>query len=280
MAFAAHSIIKVRMPKLCTLFFILSALSAAPVAAQSWIDDVVQIDVLDGGTTQSGLQRAALRLTLADGWKTYWRAPGDAGIPPEFSWRGSKNLAHAEVIWPTPRVFDQNGMRSVGYEHELVLPIDVSPQVNGQPIRLKGKVELGVCKDICIPSTVKFDATLSPGAPRHPAIVAARADRPYSAKEAGVSSAKCVVSPTQYGFQVEAHIQMPHAGGEEYTITESGNPNVWASETQVRRSGGTLIATAELMHATSPTFALDRSELRFTVLGSKYAVDVRGCTGG
>ncbi|WP_050929267.1 protein-disulfide reductase DsbD domain-containing protein [Aestuariivita boseongensis] len=258
----------------------LAALIAPPVAAQGWIDDVVRVEVLDGGTGPDGLHRAAIRFVLADGWKTYWRAPGDAGIPPEFSWRGSRNVAATRMTWPTPKVFDQNGLRSVGYEHELVLPIDIEPSSAGTPLRLKGKVELGVCKDVCIPSTLKFDQVLDPNAPHHPAILAARSDRPFSAHEAGVTSAKCVISPTGSGLRVEAHIQMPHAGGAEFTVTESGDPDIWVSETQVQRRGDTLIATSDLMHLSAQSFALDRSALRFTVLGSNHAVDIQGCTAG
>jgi len=258
----------------------LAAMLATPAVAQSWIDDVVRIEVLDGGKTQEGAYRAAIRFVLAEGWKTYWRAPGDAGIPPEFSWRGSRNVGATQITWPTPDVFDQNGMRSVGYETELVLPIDVQPATPGQPVRLKGKIELGVCKDVCIPSTVKFDHVLDPDAPNHPAILAARSNRPFSAREAGVTSAKCVISPTADGLRVEAHIRMPHAGGSEYTVTEAGNPQVWVSETSVERRGDTLVAISELMHGSTRSFALDRSALRFTVLGTKHAVDIRGCTAG
>ena len=260
--------------------YALTALLAVPASAQSWVDDVVGVEILDGGVTSDGQHRAAIRFVLAEGWKTYWRAPGDAGIPPQFSWRGSRNVEAAQIMWPTPHVFDQNGLRSVGYETELVLPIDVTAEREGQPIRLKGKVDLGVCKDVCIPSTVKFDHVLDPAAPRHPAILAARSDRPYSADEAGVRSAKCVISPTSDGLRVEAHIRMPHAGGAEYTVMEAGNPQIWVSETHVKRQGDTLIATSDLLHANAQSFAVDRSALRFTVLGSKHAVDIRGCSAG
>ena len=258
----------------------LAALIAPPAVAQSWIDDVVRVEILDGGASEGGTHRAGIRFILADGWKTYWRAPGDAGIPPEFSWRGSRNIDTTQISWPTPVVFDQNGLRSIGYETEMVLPIDIVPKKSGEPIRLKGRVDLGVCKDVCIPSTVSFDQTLDPSASLPPALLAARSDRPFTAAEAGVTSVTCVISPTSHGLQVEAHIRMPNAGGSEYTVTEAGSPQVWVSETQVRREGDTLVATSELMHSGGGSFALDRSALRFTVLGTKHAVDVRGCSAG
>ncbi|MCX8508161.1 MAG: protein-disulfide reductase DsbD family protein, partial [Rhodobacteraceae bacterium] len=66
---------------------------AAPLAqAQPVPDNLLKAEILPGWRTESGSQMAALRLTMAPGWKTYWRAPGDAGIPPRFDWTGSANL--------------------------------------------------------------------------------------------------------------------------------------------------------------------------------------------
>ena len=99
-----------------------TSLAAVTAQAQSF-DRVVQAEVLPGWRTENGDHMAALRITLNPGWKTYWRAPGDAGIPPLLDWSGSGNLESAEVTWPTPEVFSQNGMRSIGYTEELVLPV-------------------------------------------------------------------------------------------------------------------------------------------------------------
>ena len=71
-----------------------AALALCPQAAVAGPpEDVVQIEVLPGWQTASGTQMAAIRLTLAPGWKTYWRAPGEGGIPPAFGWAGSQNIA-------------------------------------------------------------------------------------------------------------------------------------------------------------------------------------------
>ncbi|MFY8145805.1 MAG: protein-disulfide reductase DsbD domain-containing protein, partial [Rhodobacter sp.] len=63
-------------------------------------DDLLSAEVLPGWRTEQGTHMAALRLTLAPGWKTYWRSPGDAGIPPLFNWSGSQNLSGVRVHWP------------------------------------------------------------------------------------------------------------------------------------------------------------------------------------
>lgn len=273
-----------RKPNLSAPIFALACtlgLAMAPATFAGGMGDLVQIKVLDGGLTPRGTYQAALHLTLADGWKTYWRAPGDAGIPPQFTWRRSRNVGAVAITWPTPEVFDQNGLRSIGYKHELVLPVEITPSNADKPVHLKGEIEFGLCKDICIPASLRFDQPLSADAARNPQIAAALAQRPYSASEAGVKSATCRLSPAgNGGMRIEARVTMPSAGGHEVAVIEPGNPQLWATQTQTNRSGNVLIATSELTPTSGQAFALNRSQVRITVLGQNHAVDIVGCTPG
>ncbi|WP_170415187.1 protein-disulfide reductase DsbD domain-containing protein [Ruegeria atlantica] len=241
---------------------------------------VAELDILDGGRTAKGTYLSAVRVTLQDGWKTYWRAPGDAGIPPQFDWNRSDNVGDVSITWPAPDVFDQNGLQSIGYENQLVLPVEITPKNPAKPVRLQGTMDLGVCKDVCIPEQLDFDHTLDAEAGRNPAIAAALAQRPFSEQEASVSNASCHLSPTSDGMKIEARVTMPSAGGREVAVIEPGNPTLWASQTETSRTGNTLIATSEVINASGGPFALDRSEIRITVLGSNHAVDIRGCSAG
>ncbi len=255
-------------------------LALATSSSAGGVDKLVQLEILDGGLTAKGTYMGAIRLTLADGWKTYWRAPGDAGIPPHFDWSGSQNVSDIEITWPAPYVFDQNGLRSIGYKDQLVLPVEITPAKPGKAVRLKGEMDLGVCKDVCVPGNLEFDHRLDAQAARNPAIAAALAQRPYSASEAGVAKASCLLKPTADGIQVEAHITMPSAGGAEIAVIEPGNPAIWASQTETRRQGSKLVASSELVSQSGGAFALDRSEVRITVLGANHSVDIQGCGAG
>ena len=241
----------------------------------------VTAEILPGWVQADGQRMAALRLSLAPGWKTYWRAPGDAGIPPTFDWSDSRNLATVSVIWPAPRVFDQNGMRSVGYENELVIPLRIETERAGDPLTLALEMDLGICSDVCLPHQLQLDAVIDGrNAAPTPAIVAALAQVPYSAREAGVNGAFCTVSPTADGLQIEARVDMPSAGAPEHVVIEPGLGDIWVSEARTKRKGGSVIAVSELVHVTGGAIALDRSAIRITVLGSKHAVDVLGCLPG
>ncbi|MGL1742623.1 protein-disulfide reductase DsbD domain-containing protein, partial [Vibrio parahaemolyticus] len=62
-------------------------------------------------------------LNLGPGWKTYWKSPGDAGLPTEFDWSGSSNVIDAEVHWPAPSRLSILGFETVGYTHEVLFPV-------------------------------------------------------------------------------------------------------------------------------------------------------------
>ncbi|WP_238841121.1 protein-disulfide reductase DsbD domain-containing protein [Roseobacter cerasinus] len=254
---------------------------AGPALAQDAFDMPVTAELLPGWIRQDGTRMAAVQLDLDPGWKTYWRAPGDAGIPPSFDWSRSRNLQSVAISWPRPIVFEENGMRSIGYADSLTIPVALTPEAAGEPLRVRLTMDIGICADICIPHRLEFDELVDGQDTRPtPAIAAALAQGPYSAQEAGVRSAKCTVEPTADGLRIEARISMPHAGGTEVVVIEPGLADVWVSEADTRRSGGEVIAVSEMIHTTGGPLALDRSQIRMTVLGSNHAVDVRGCTPG
>ncbi len=257
------------------LISFLAMAMAAPVAAQS-LDDVVSIEVLPGWTTSSGNQMAALAVTLAPGWKTYWRAPGDAGIPPMVTYSGSSNVASAQLRWPVPKVFYQNGTRSIGYEDRVILPVELTRDTDGE-MRLAGQMNIGICDEICVPAQLNFDQVLPEGGRRDPLIVAALVDRPLRAEEAGVGVVSCAASPSEYGMNLYAEITMPALAGGEEVVIEAGDPQVWVSEPEMVRRGDVITASVQMVHVTGEGFAVDRSAVRITVLGGDVAVDIQGC---
>ncbi|SIO17536.1 protein-disulfide reductase DsbD domain-containing protein [Vannielia litorea] len=239
--------------------------------------EVVRAEVLPGWVTPRGTRMAALRLTLAPGWKTYWRAPGETGIPPSFDWTGSRNLARVTLHWPSPRVFDEGGVRTIGYKHELVLPIEITPATPGAPVELVANVDLGVCEHICVPASLSFTAALAGKGAPDPAIDAALKARPISAREAGLSGVTCVVDPISDGVRVTARIPSERIGGRTVAVIEPGNPRVWASETETRREGPALLASADLVPPKGQVMALSRKTLRVTLMGEGRAIDIQGC---
>lgn len=243
--------------------------------------DILDASILTGWQQSDGKHVAALKITLHDGWKTYWRAPGDAGIPPHFAWTGSRNVSGVAISWPTPKRIPQGGVMTLGYENSLTLPLTLTPARAGKPIKLAGEVTIGVCKDVCVPLTLNLSQELPAGqTKRDPQIVAALADRPYTAREAKVGRVACNISPITDGLKLSAEVDVPNTGGRELAVIETGNPQVWVAQSKTKRKGGRLYATTELYHVEGRSFALNRSDVRITVLGKSHAVEIQGCPAG
>jgi DsbC/DsbD-like thiol-disulfide interchange protein len=136
------------------------------VAATPWAEQHSARVRLVVGRAKSaeGQYLAGLEIAMADGWKTYWRMPGDSGVPPTFDWAGSGNIASTRILYPAPMRMPEAGGVAIGYKRSVLLPIEITPQDASKPIILKLALEFGVCREICIPATANFDLSV-PAAP-------------------------------------------------------------------------------------------------------------------
>ena len=259
--------------------FLVLLLTASPALAQSVPSDVVSVRLLPGWRAGS-LHYAALEVDLAPGWHTYWRVPGEAGIPPHLTWNSSSNVKSIGISWPVPELFDQNGMTSIGYTGTLVLPMVLRPEDPNAPIHLEGQIEIGVCKDVCTPFVADVWADLPDAGAPDPRISAADKNKPISAAAAGVGAVTCSAEPIADGLRVSTRITVAPQGAREHVVMELVDKTVWISDATVSREGDELLATADMVPPSAAPFALDRSTIRLTVLTGGRAVDIEGCTGG
>ncbi|MEG6508753.1 protein-disulfide reductase DsbD domain-containing protein [Methyloligella sp. 2.7D] len=120
--------------------------------------------LISGKPVESGADSiwAGIQIRLDPGWKTYWRNPGDSGVPPYFDWSGSSNLKSVDVLYPAPGNFEEAGGISYGYKNEVVFPLRVTPKDPSEPVDLKLQMEYGLCKDICIPNQAELSMALPP----------------------------------------------------------------------------------------------------------------------
>lgn len=266
-----------RNPFLAALLLGLVAITDASRAQAQQTDVIRAASILPGWRSESGTRMAAFSLTLASGWKTYWRAPGDSGIPPRFDWSGSRNVASVQIHWPRPEIFAVNGMQQIGYHDQLVLPIEITPRDPALPVHLKAQIALGVCKDICVPASLSLSAALAGAGAPDKAIHTALKARPQSAAEAGLVSIACDVAPIADGLALRARIGLPDQGGPEMVVFETADATVWVAPSTTSRDGSVLTARSEMVATTGAPFALDRSGVIVTVLGRTRAVEIRGC---
>jgi len=155
--------------RLVLAFLALSAASAwsepGPVASEWYQGFNNKARLLAGHAWRNGETGlyAGVDVAMPEGWKTYWRTPGDAGgVPPDFDWQGSDNLASATVLYPAPHRLHDKAGDVVGYKDGVLFPVLVKPKDASKPVTLHGKVSYGVCKDICIPAETDLQVVIPP----------------------------------------------------------------------------------------------------------------------
>src|SRR5476649_835343 len=104
------------------------------------------------GSRSGAVLLGGIAVQLQPGWKTYWRTPGDSGVPPLFDFSKSENIEAVTVLWPAPAKFDDGaGGHSMGYHDQVVLPLRIVAKNADKPVTLRAAINYAVCQKICIP---------------------------------------------------------------------------------------------------------------------------------
>jgi DsbC/DsbD-like thiol-disulfide interchange protein len=135
------------------------ALPAQAEDASPWQRDSHSAVRLLAGSRSGSVLLGGIAFQLQPGWKTYWRTPGDSGVPPRFDFSKSENIDAVTILWPAPSKFDDGaGGHSLGYHDQLVLPLRIVAKNADKPVTLRASINYAVCEKICIP--VEADAEL------------------------------------------------------------------------------------------------------------------------
>jgi DsbC/DsbD-like thiol-disulfide interchange protein len=120
--------------------------------ASPWQRDAHSAVRLLAGSRSGAVLLGGVAIQLQPGWHTYWRTPGDSGVPPRFDFSKSDNVEAVTVLWPAPRKFDDGaGGTSLGYTQQLVLPLRIVAKNTDKPVTLRASINYAVCEKICIP---------------------------------------------------------------------------------------------------------------------------------
>ena len=155
------------LPILATASLLIVTASAAIAADVSpWQDDAQSAARLISAraVNESGgrMFRAGVEIRLKEGWKTYWRYPGDSGVPPVLDFSKSQNLKTVTVRYPAPTRFsDGGGGNSIGYKGTVILPLHVVAQDASKPVTLNLKLDYAVCEKLCVPVEAKLELVLT-----------------------------------------------------------------------------------------------------------------------
>ena len=161
--------------------FSLLLLGAPAFAADAFSTDWALTAKSQARLIAGGGDLAGFEIALSPGAITYWRDPGDAGLPPTLDFSGSANVASVEAEFPAPkRIKEADGGEAFGYDGDVVFPLAVKPRDPAKPATLKLTADFAVCEKVCLPAKARLELTLpaAPGSPHAGAINAALATVP------------------------------------------------------------------------------------------------------
>jgi thiol:disulfide interchange protein/DsbC/DsbD-like thiol-disulfide interchange protein len=133
--------------------------SAAVRSSRATVTLVSDTDAIRAGQPM----HLGLRMRLVPGWHTYWRNPGDAGVPPELTLTLPAGATAGDLQWPTPVRLPEGPLMTYGYTGEVLLPVAVTP--GADPLHVEASATWLVCEKICVPEEGRFTLDLPLGAP-------------------------------------------------------------------------------------------------------------------
>lgn len=247
--------------------------------ASAWVttqQTQVRLIAAENGVGKDGLVRLGLQFKLKDGWKIYWRRPGDAGFPPRLDWAESENFASADFAWPAPIRFQVLGFQTMGYTTEVVFPITAKAIDASQTLGLHVRLDYLTCDEVCIPYFAQLSLDIPAGgnqSTEHAGVIQNYIDRvPGDGSVAGLTIDKIETSGTFRRLDASArtgHVRIHATSDVPFThpdVFVEGPDLTFFGAPEVRFSNAGKRATLNVPVTLEEDATLDATEVRLTLV--------------
>ena len=141
--------------------------------SSAWIKDTHSALRLLAGSRTGSVLMGGIEIQLQPGWKTYWRTPGDSGVPPRFDFSKSANVESVTPLYPAPKKFDDGaGGISYGYHKHVIFPLRIVPKNPNEPVQLRASISYAVCEKLCLPVEAEAELAFTSSASALDSVVA------------------------------------------------------------------------------------------------------------
>jgi DsbC/DsbD-like thiol-disulfide interchange protein len=162
----------------CAAGLMVANVAAADDVSRWAGDERSAVRLIAGSRLQGAAElQGGVEIRLKRGWHTYWRYPGDAGVPPAFDFSESQNVKRVEVRWPAPQRIDEAGNVSIGYIANVIFPLRIVPLDPAEPVTLRLKLDYAICERLCVPVEARASIALPSGRSSQDALLAAAEGR-------------------------------------------------------------------------------------------------------
>lgn len=251
------------------------AMMATPNAVYAGVSD---ISFLNGWRDTDGYHYGAIKIELEDGWKTYWRSPQGAGIPPILVMHQAHNITDVQIMYPRPNLYWEFGEQVLGYTDGVTFPIRFKLDDVDDVAALQSELMFGVCKDVCVPMEFNFAAQLSADDSQGTQeIRSALADGPKRAETVGAGMTSCQIIPDDQSYTLSADLKWSSSESPVFAVVEYPNDAFWVTPVETHMSNGALGLKATVKYYGTGSGFLQRDAIRVSILTDSYLVEFRGC---
>lgn len=247
--------------------------------ASAWVRDNYSAARLLAGA-RMGSDRVligGIEIKPQPGWKTYWRAPGDSGVPPRFDFSRSENIGVVSVLWPAPMKFaDGAGGFSIGYAGRVTLPLRIVPKDANKPVILRADMSYAVCDKLCVPVDASAEIAFARASGSQDAALAAALANVPAPAHVGDTNPPAVraVAVDQVKRRVTVTVAAPDDAAVEL-FAEGPTPD-WTMSVPAQVGASVSGARQFVFDIDNipPGASIDGAEFRLTLVGAGAAHDV------
>jgi DsbC/DsbD-like thiol-disulfide interchange protein len=248
--------------------------------ASPWIKDTYSSVRLIAGSRSGNVLLGGIGFQLQPGWKTYWRTPGDSGVPPRIDFSKSQNVESVTILWPVPTKFaDGAGGTSFGYQKQVLLPLRIITKSPDKPVTLHASINYAVCEKLCIPVEAEAELAFRSVASTEDNAIAAALDTVPKPAKIGDASPVAIREVRREDKRVLVDVVAQDdkgSSGKEVELFAEGPTPEWALPVPklIKREAGGVQRFVFDLDGLPPGASADGAVLKLTVAGSGGAYEV------
>ena len=221
-----------------------------------------------------------LKIDLNKNWKTYWRLPGNAGLKPLFTFDKSENVFAAKIMWPSPIIFGEDNLWSIGYKDSVLLPLEVTPIDTSKPIKLEIQADIGLCEDVCIPVTLNVSYFATPGQNQENyEILGAILSEPIKSDDIGFQPPQCIIKNGELIMEFNEKNVKTGIENIELFVIEVGSSVFYVNSQKAYVFDDRITVSTKNSVETELPGVISRERIKTTIIGSNQSLEFVGCSG-
>ena len=223
----------------------------------------------DGG----GIYQGALVIEPQAGWITYWKEPGDAGIPPTVTPHEGSAFSVEEIAFPVPKLLDKSGLRDIGYDATVLLPVTLKGPADGGEHAIDIQAFIGVCQNICIPFQADLSLSIDTAAPANP-VEAALVARARTTLPEAPSETFRIVAHTMHDDhkQLDLTLELPEGVTDPQIFVTGPSGHVFMDHDVLKRENGRMEVAVKIGKLPK-NYSISGQEWGVLILGNDRAME-------